>query len=73
MWCLFSIGIVLMGLRYGLHTMYCQGTRLVAITGWGQSADKARAQKAGFDRHLTKPVDYDELAAILHGESIRAA
>ncbi len=38
---------------------------LAAITGWGQSADKARAEKAGFDRHLTKPIDYDELAALL--------
>jgi CheY-like chemotaxis protein len=30
---------------------------LVAVTGWGQSQDRARAAQAGFDLHLTKPVD----------------
>ena len=30
---------------------------LVALTGWGQEEDKRRAGEAGFDRHLTKPVD----------------
>jgi PAS domain S-box-containing protein len=30
---------------------------LVAITGWGQEEDRRRAFDAGFDRHLTKPVD----------------
>jgi CheY-like chemotaxis protein len=34
---------------------------LVAVTGWGQEEDKQRALEAGFDYHLTKPV---ELAAI---------
>jgi 5-methyltetrahydropteroyltriglutamate--homocysteine methyltransferase len=31
--------------------------KLIAITGWGQEADKQRAFAAGFDHHLTKPVD----------------
>ena len=30
---------------------------LVAVTGWGQEEDKRRALDAGFDRHMTKPVD----------------
>jgi two-component system CheB/CheR fusion protein len=30
---------------------------LVALTGWGQEDDKRRAVEAGFDRHLTKPVE----------------
>jgi PAS domain S-box-containing protein len=30
---------------------------VVALTGWGQDRDKAEASKAGFDSHLTKPVD----------------
>jgi CheY-like chemotaxis protein len=30
---------------------------LVALTGWGQDEDKRRARAAGFDEHLTKPVD----------------
>lgn len=32
-------------------------TILIALTGWGQEEDKRRTQEAGFDRHLTKPVD----------------
>jgi CheY-like chemotaxis protein len=32
-------------------------TLLIALTGWGQAEDKRRAQAAGFDHHLTKPVD----------------
>jgi CheY-like chemotaxis protein len=39
--------------------------RLVALTGYGQEADRERAQAAGFDRHLTKPVDLDELLAAI--------
>lgn len=38
---------------------------LIAATGWGQSADKQRALDAGFDHHLTKPVDFAQLQAIL--------
>jgi CheY-like chemotaxis protein len=30
---------------------------LVALTGWGQEGDRRRATEAGFDYHLTKPVD----------------
>jgi CheY-like chemotaxis protein len=39
--------------------------RLVAITGWGQEEDKRRATEAGFDVHLTKPVDPDRVAEVL--------
>jgi CheY-like chemotaxis protein len=38
---------------------------LIALTGWGHGADKARAAAAGFDVHLTKPVDPDHLQALL--------
>jgi PAS domain S-box-containing protein len=31
--------------------------KLVALTGWGQDGDRRRAMEAGFDFHLTKPVD----------------
>ncbi len=31
--------------------------RLVALTGWGQESDRQLAREAGFDEHLTKPVD----------------
>jgi PAS domain S-box-containing protein len=38
---------------------------LVAISGWGQEKDKLEAAAAGFDHHLTKPVDFDLLQTIL--------
>jgi signal transduction histidine kinase/CheY-like chemotaxis protein len=38
---------------------------LVAVTGWGQKNDKERADAAGFDRHLTKPVDPDRIEKII--------
>jgi CheY-like chemotaxis protein len=40
------------------------GVRLVALTGWGQKEDKARAAAAGFDDHWTKPVDPAKLGEI---------
>jgi signal transduction histidine kinase len=41
------------------------GMVLIAVTGWGQAADKKRAGLAGFDHHLVKPVDYDLLMQCL--------
>ena len=41
---------------------------IVAVTGWGQSQDKQRALDAGFDAHLTKPVDPTALARVLAGD-----
>jgi PAS domain S-box-containing protein len=43
-----------------------QPQRLVALTGYGQAADRQRALNAGFDDHLVKPVDPDRLAELLH-------
>jgi signal transduction histidine kinase len=37
---------------------------LVAVTGWGQIEDQARARAAGFDEHLTKPVDPEAVRAL---------
>ena len=42
-----------------------RGLRLIALTGWGQEEDKRRARDAGFDQHLTKPVDPRRLDALL--------
>jgi signal transduction histidine kinase len=39
--------------------------RLIAITGYGQAADRQRALEAGFDAHLTKPVDLENLLGLL--------
>lgn len=43
--------------------------RLFAATGWGQEKDKMLAKEAGFDVHLTKPVDFKQLLALIeeHG------
>ncbi|HVK67743.1 MAG TPA: PAS domain S-box protein [Polyangium sp.] len=38
---------------------------LVALTGYGQEEDRKRARRAGFDHHLTKPVDHDRLISLL--------
>ena len=38
-----------------------KSTRLLALTGYGQSADRERALREGFDAHFAKPVDLDEL------------
>jgi len=38
---------------------------LVAMTGYGQESDRERSRAAGFDHHLVKPADLDELLKIL--------
>jgi PAS domain S-box-containing protein len=40
---------------------------LIALTGWGQKEDQDAARQAGFDHHLTKPVDLPELEKLLAG------
>jgi PAS domain S-box-containing protein len=39
---------------------------IIALTGWGQEADRRKSQEAGFDGHLVKPVDYDALMELLN-------
>jgi PAS domain S-box-containing protein len=36
-------------------------TTLVALTGWGKEDDRARSRDAGFDHHLVKPADLDDI------------
>ena len=38
---------------------------LVAATGWGQEEDRKRAREAGFDDHITKPVDRSQLLKLM--------
>lgn len=38
---------------------------LIALTGWGQEEDEQRALNAGFDQHLVKPVEYEQLTELL--------
>jgi signal transduction histidine kinase len=42
---------------------------LAAVTGWGADQDKQRARDAGFDLHLTKPVDPDTIQRLLARDS----
>ena len=43
---------------------------LIAQTGWGQDQDRQRTKDAGFDGHLTKPIDHDRLEEILTSLSV---
>ena len=38
---------------------------LIALTGWGLDEDRRQALDAGFDQHMTKPVDIDTLEAAI--------
>jgi CheY-like chemotaxis protein len=40
---------------------------IVALTGWGQEDDRRRTREAGFDLHLTKPVEPAVLERLLAG------
>lgn len=42
-----------------------EGTRLIALSGYGQESDRQQSFLAGFDVHLVKPVQLDELTAAL--------
>ncbi|WP_345789617.1 PAS domain S-box protein [Paraburkholderia terrae] len=44
-----------------------EGMTLIAVTGYGSPADRIRSAEAGFDHHLTKPVEADELIRLLAG------
>jgi len=57
----YEVASALRGEPWGTHI------QLVALTGWGQEGDRRRSTAAGFDRHLTKPIDTDELIAVLMG------
>jgi two-component system CheB/CheR fusion protein len=43
------------------HEAWGKDMTLIALTGWGQESDRRRAHLAGFDHHLTKPIDPDQL------------
>jgi PAS domain S-box-containing protein len=42
-----------------------KGMFLIALTGWGRAEDRRRADEAGFDLHMVKPVDPDVLVKLL--------
>jgi len=42
---------------------------LLALTGWGQDADRSRSAAAGFDLHMVKPLDFGKLTELLNQQS----
>jgi signal transduction histidine kinase/ActR/RegA family two-component response regulator len=46
---------------------------MVAITGWGQEDDREQSNAAGFDLHLVKPVDHDELLQVVGSARARTS
>ncbi len=38
---------------------------LIASTGWGQPEDRRKSTEAGFDAHMVKPIDHDDLLQLL--------
>jgi PAS domain S-box-containing protein len=48
-----------------LRSKYGTDIVLIALTGWGQEDDKRRAKDAGFDHHVTKPIDLTRLTDLL--------
>lgn len=53
-----------------LRALFTKQPALVALTGWGREEDRCRSRDAGFDGHLTKPVDseaIDTALALVHG------
>lgn len=43
---------------------------LIAVTGYGLESDRAEAEAAGFDRHLVKPVNHDDLLDVIERQRV---
>jgi PAS domain S-box-containing protein len=56
-----------------IRAMLAERVLLIAISGWGQEEDKKRAKAAGFDHHLTKPVEFSALEQLLTAPRARRA
>jgi DNA-binding response OmpR family regulator len=50
-------------------TPWGAGMYLIAATGWGQEKDKKLAEEAGFDVHLTKPIDFRQLKELVESHA----
>ncbi len=67
--CLLDIGLPDMdGIALAKHLRHQAATKnalMIAITGYGQESDREKSLHAGFDHHLVKPVDLQQLLKIL--------
>lgn len=48
-----------------------QSVLMIALTGWGQSDARQRTLEAGFDHHLIKPVNFDDIKRLANGRLAR--
>jgi signal transduction histidine kinase/CheY-like chemotaxis protein len=48
-----------------------QDIQLIALSGWGQPEDRRRAYEAGFDHHLTKPMDFSALRQLITAHDVQ--
>ncbi len=66
---LLDIGLPVMdGYELARHLRALPGLaslRLIAVTGYSQEADRRRAEAVGFERHLVKPIELEQLQAVL--------
>ena len=48
-----------------LRDLRGEGVVIIAVTGWGQAEDRRLSREAGFDHHLTKPINLGALQKLL--------
>jgi CheY-like chemotaxis protein len=53
-----------------LRRVHPEAMRCIALTGYGQAEDVRQAIEAGFDAHLTKPINLDQLVTLLTGHGL---
>ncbi len=54
-----------------LRSRFSSSMTLVALTGWGTEQDQRRSREAGFDHHLTKPVELTAVEALISAEPLK--
>jgi CheY-like chemotaxis protein len=59
------------GVAKRVRERYGSAPYLIALTGYGQPEDRARALASGFDEHLTKPLDIKQLESLLSKREVR--
>ena len=72
---LLDIGLPVMdGYELGmqLRERTTPGCRLIALTGYGQESDRKRSEAAGFDSHLVKPIDSQQLLQLVDSPPVGA-
>jgi CheY-like chemotaxis protein len=52
------------------HDLNFANALIIAVTGYGIAGDRARTAAAGFDLHLTKPIDRPKLLEMLEKQSV---